>query len=171
MHIAAFDLATTTGACDGAPGTVPRAWTWALPKYGTTREQRFGLLLAYADRYFAESRPEAVFYEAPMRLIQKGRGEAPVAVLRGLIAILTASAARAGIKRIQAVDVQQARRALLGHSPAAGDGKQLVFDRCRLLGWAPANLDESDAMCIWSLGCAMVNPRIAHISTPLFARK
>lgn len=169
MRVAAFDLATATGACDGTPGSVPRSWTWRLQ--GATREHRFGMMLAYADRYFAEAKPGAVFFEAPMLLIQKGRGEAPVAVLRGLIAIVCASASRAGVKRIEGIDVQQARRALLGHSPAAGEGKQLVFDRCRLLGWAPANLDESDSMAIWNYGCALVNPRIAHIATPLFLRR
>jgi hypothetical protein len=171
MRVAAFDIATKTGAADGSPGSVPRVWSWDLHRPGSTREQRFGLFLAYCDRYLAECLPDAVFYEAPLLLIQKGRGEAPVSVLRGLIAILAASASRAGVQRIQAIDPQQARRALLGASPAAGEGKQLVFERCRLLGWKPANLDESDAMAIWSLGCAMVNPRTAHLSTELFSRR
>lgn len=143
-----------------------------------TREQRFGQLLSYMERYIIENKPDALFYELPLRLVAKrGRrghdqdNEASVDVLRGLIGIATASASRAGVKRIQGIDVQQARRALLGRSPAAGEGKALVYERCRLLGWAPANLDESDSMAIWNYGCALVNPRIAHVATPLFSRR
>jgi hypothetical protein len=174
MIVSAFDLATTTGACDGAPGSVPRSWTWQMK--GQTREQRFGMLLAYADQYFAESLPDAVFVEAPLPLAVKRQrqhldSESAVSVLRGMIAILTASASRAGVRRIQAIDVQDARHAFLGHSPGAGEGKEAVWRMCKALGWAPANLDESDSMAIWAMGCAMVNPRIAHIATPLFARK
>jgi Holliday junction resolvasome RuvABC endonuclease subunit len=121
-----------------------------------------------------------MFYELPLRLVAKrGRGwgggqdnEAAVDVLRGLIGIASASAARAGVKIIQGVEVQDARKAMLGRGRVpAGQGKYLVMERCRLLGWDPATLDESDAMAIWSCGCAMVNPRLAPYTTPLFAKR
>jgi hypothetical protein len=168
MHVAAFDIATKCGCCDGAPGAVPRCWTWHM--VGPSREWRYGQFLSYCDSYFAECVPDAVFYELPMVLfVPKARNEDVVSVLRGMIAILCASAARAGVGRIHGVDVQDARRAFLGHSPARGEGKQNVWDMCKILGWKPANFDESDAACIWSYGCCLMNPRTAHLSTELFA--
>ena len=43
------------------------------------------------------------------------------------------------------------------------------FDWCRRLGWNPTNTDESDAMATWSLGCSLMSPSMAAMTTPQFA--
>lgn len=91
-------------------------------------------------------------------------------MLRGAIGVVEAVAAKSRIPLIEGVSVQDARKHLIGRGRIPkGEGKKLVHDRCRVLGWTVANNDESDACAIWSYGCAKANPRAAHLTTPLFA--
>jgi hypothetical protein len=96
-----------------------------------------------------------------------------MALLRGAIGVIEASAAKARIPHIQDVGVQEARRYLLGPGRIPkGQGKALVRERCRVLGWkvSDANDDEADAACIWAFGCGQMSPSMAVYSTPLFSR-
>jgi hypothetical protein len=187
LLIAAFDIATFNGCADGRAGGRPRSWSWDLAKAGKERPGRLAMLRDYADRYFAEARPDAVFYEKPLPIaalfaqVQKmgfqasfrmGATDETIGMLRGAIGVIEASAAKAKVPYIDGLDVQAARRSLtgLGKFPK-GEGKDIVFDWCRRLGWNPANTDESDAMAIWSLGCGKMSPLSAHATTPLFAKR
>ena len=171
--IAGFDIATSCGCADGAPGGKPRVWTWKLSDYGKARTDKLSALMRYCERYFASYRVDALFYERGLSLaaaMEIGMSDDTMALLRGAIGVVEACAARAGVPRIEAVGVQEARRHLLGSGRIPkGQGKQLVRERCRVLGWHTANEDESDACAIWSLGCGLMNPMAAHLSTPLFA--
>lgn len=185
LLVAAFDLATFTGASDGRSGSKPRSWSWDLGKAGKGRPARLAMLRDYADRYLTESKPDAVFYENPLPVaalfaqVQKmgfqaafrmGATEETIGFLRGAIGVIESSAAKARVPHVEGLDVQAARRSLtgLGKFPK-GEGKDIVFDWCRRLGWNPANTDESDALAIWSLGCGKLSPLNAHATTPLFA--
>jgi len=186
MLIAAFDIATVTGAADGASGAKPRSWSWNLGKAGKTRPERLAMLRDYADRYFSENRPTAVFYEKGLPVaalfaqvqrfgvqaaFRMGATDETIGFLRGAIGVLEASASKAGIPHIEGLDVQAARRYLTGSGKLPkGEGKDVVFDWCRRLGWNPANTDESDAMAIWAMGCGQMSPAMAAMTTPLFAR-
>jgi hypothetical protein len=173
LLVAAFDIATSTGCADGQSGGRPRCWTWSLKRSGT-RSAKLALLRDYADRYFAENRPDAVFYERGLGIaaaMEIGMSDDTMALLRGAIGVVEASAAKARIPHIHAVGVQEARRYLLGPGRIPrGEGKALVRERCRVLGWAAANDDESDAACIWALGCGQMSPAMAAYTTPLFSR-
>lgn len=172
MRVAGFDIATTVGCADGVAGSRPRCWTWDLREAGKGRPARLSRLMAYCDRYFAESSLDALFYERGLGLTaaaQIGTNEDTFNMLRGAIAIVEVCAHRAGIKRIEAVGVQQARHHLLGSGKIPkGQGKELVRRRCTMLGWRTMNEDESDACAIWSLGCGLTSPASAHMTTPLF---
>lgn len=129
--------------------------------------------MRYCERYFATYRVDALFYERGLSLaaaMEIGMSDDTMALLRGAIGVVEACAARAGIPRIEAVGVQEARRHLLGSGRIPkGQGKKLVRERCHVLGWPTANEDESDAAAIWSLGCGLMSPMTAHLNTPLFA--
>jgi hypothetical protein len=176
MIIAAFDIATSTGCADGPANGRPRCWTWSL-KRPVGRPAKLAMLRDYADRYFAENRPDAVFYERGLGIaaaMEIGMSDDTMALLRGAIGIIEASAAKARIPHIQDVGVQEARRYLLGPGRIPkGQGKALVRERCRVLGWkvSDANDDEADAACIWAFGCGQMSPSMAAYSTPLFSRQ
>lgn len=174
LLIAAFDIATSTGGADGRSGDKPRAWTWNLDKAGKGRPQRLAYLRDYCDRYFTETRPDCVFYERGLGLaaaFEIGMSDDTMALLRGAIGVLEASAAKAKIPHIQPVGVQEARRYLLGPGRIPkGEGKALVRERCRVMGWPVANDDEADATCIWAYGCGQMSPAMAAMTTPLFSR-
>ncbi len=175
MLVAAFDIATVTGAADGDPKGKPRCWSWNLREAGDSRPLKLAMLRDYTDRYLAETKPDAVFYERGLRLaaaMEIGMSDDTMALLRGAIGVVESCAATARIKRIEAIGVQDARRHLLGPGRIPkGQGKKLVFDRCCVLGWTPKNRDESDALALWSFGCGLTSPLSAHLSTPLFALK
>ena len=172
MLIAAFDIATVTGAADGSPSGKPRAWHWNLKAAGNSRPLKLAMLRDYTDRYLSENKPDAVFYERGLGLavaMEIGMSDDTMALLRGAIGVVESCAAAARIKRIEAIGVQDARRHLLGAGRIPkGEGKRLVMERCRMLGWTVKNNDEADAACLWNFGVAVMQPLMAHVSTPLF---
>lgn len=185
LLIAGFDLATLTGAADGRTSGKPRSWSWDLKRAGKGRPARLAMLRGYLDRYFAEERPDCVFYERGLPIaalfaqvekfgmqtaFRMGATDETIGFLRGAIGVLESCAAAAKVPHIDGLDVQAARRHLTGMGKfPKGEGKDIVFDWCRRLGWNPANTDESDALAIWSLGCGQMSPASAAMQTPLFA--
>ena len=183
--IAAFDVATAVGCCDGRTGArVPRVWTWHLDDAGKVRAYRLAFLRRLFDAYFAEGKPDRVVYERPLPLgvimsAKKGSGfvvsDDQLMFLRGAIGVLESCAANAGIPVIEAISVQDARQHLTGQRtyPKAKKGqpspaKLAVQERARVLGVACETFDEADAFAIWSYDVARANPRLAHLNTPLF---
>lgn len=174
LLIAAFDIATQTGAADGFANGKPRCWHWSLKAAGS-RPAKLAQLRYYCDRYFAETKVDALFYEKGLGIaaaMEIGMSDDTMALLRGAIGVVEACAAHANIPRIEAVGVQEARRYLLGAGRIPrGEGKKLVRERVRMMGWAAANDDEADACAIWAFGCGQVSPAMAAMTTPLFARR
>lgn len=127
-----------------------------------------------------ERQPETihVFYEQPLTLgaliqmTQSKKGlqtsDERISFDRGLVGILEAVAFNAGIRHIEAVNLHQARKALTKDWKA---DKAKVKAYCDMLGWHSVNDNESDACCIWNYGCAVSNPRTAHLSTPMFGSR
>lgn len=172
MNILALDLATTTGGADGAPGSKPRLWTWVLSDGGDDRPSRLGYLQRFLTAYFAENPTDEMVYEKPLGIAMIANmfarkifvtNEDTLGMLRGAIGVAEACAAVAGVPIIRSMDVQDARKHLLGQRRfgTKNEGKQLAFAACKSFGWAPANLDEADAAALWSLACGQHNPRLA----------
>jgi hypothetical protein len=177
MFIAAFDLATATGVCHGTVGGVPHVWTWFLSDSEGGRPVKLAYLRRLLDKYFESTIIDAVYYEAPMPLramMERGASEDVIALLRGSIGVLESCAAHAGIQTIEAVSVQRARTALIGRqtrSKIKGAGKEAVQRVAKMMGVAVTDDHQADAYACWFYACAKNNPRLAHISTPLFARQ
>lgn len=128
--------------------------------------------MALCDRYFSENQVDMLFYEKGLSLgaaFEIGMQEETVALLRGAIGVVEACASKAKIPIIRGVSVQEARKHLVGRGQIPkGQGKSIVRERCRVLGWQVANDDESDACAIWSWGCGQANPLSSVHVTPLF---
>jgi len=177
--IASFDLATQTGVCWGrAKGDTPTTATWDMRDIWP-RPARFLWFFGMCADFFDENQVDEVWYEAPLALAvmnKIGATEETVALLRGLAAVLELGAMRAGIRadKIQTYAVQDARQHLTGQrrhgrsKSGASLGKAEVMRVAKMLGVDCANENESDAFCGWSYACALANPRIAHLVTPLF---
>jgi hypothetical protein len=106
-------------------------------------------------------------------MMQIGATEDTVALLRGAIGVLEATAAEAGVHRIQAVSVQDARQSLTGRRTFAkgGEAKLAVLSAAKSMGVDCKTDHEADSYAVWWYAAAMHNPRLAHLSTPLFRRK
>lgn len=185
LLITGMDIATSCGVADGcATDNKPRAWTWNLRDAGKDRPARFSMLMRYCERYFAENQVDGLFYETGLPIgalfaqveregaqaaFKMGASDETIGFLRGAIGIVEACAAKARIPRIEGVRVQTARAALLGSGRIpAGQGKTLVRDKCRMLGWPAANDDEADALCIWNMGLGIMSPLNNYKSLPIF---
>lgn len=126
MIIAAFDIATATGVCDGPVGGRPRHWSWYLRDAGEGRPERLYLFSRFLAKYFEQQPCDAVVYEAPMPVGVIGQNrkdkdgearimvsEANVALARGLIGVLEMNCAKFE-KPVVSVPVQEARSSVLG---------------------------------------------------------
>lgn len=178
MIIAAFDLATLTGCCDGeAASRKPRLWSWHLTDGGDDRPHKLYQLRCFLMRYFKQEPCDGVVYENPMPigfLTNKKDGrvmmsEANVALARGLVGVLEATCAEFD-KAIEGLSVQDARQSVLGWRTNRSDiaTKQRVMLDARKLGGDPENDNEADAFVLWSYACARANPKHALQMTPLF---
>ncbi len=180
--IAAFDVATSVGVCDGLAGGKPRLFTWDLRDAGDGRPRRLAYLRAFLDSYFQTEKVGCVYYEKPMPIAAQvnakpgsgyGASEDQLAFLRGSLGVLEACAAMAGIHVIEGVSVQDARQHFCGvrrfpKVNGKSDAKAQVLRMCAILKIPAANDHEADAAAIWSLACAKNNPRTAHLHSPLF---
>lgn len=174
MIIAAFDLATATGVCDGQVGGRARLFSWYLSDAGTTHGARFHALAEFLNRYFAQEPCDAVVYEKPLdvaALANMHRNDAMVMFARGCIGVLE-ERCYALKKPCEAISVQDARQLVLGwrrNSKKSGlKTKDRVMRDVRLHGVKPENDNEADAYVLWACASARSNPRLAAALTPLF---
>ena len=177
--IAAFDLATATGVCDGEVGRSPRVWTWYLDDAGKGRAHKLCYLRRMLDKYFADAGPAAVYYEQPINIramMSIGATDETIALLRGTVGVLESCAVHAGIQTVEPVPVQNAREALTGQrtfsrKKGKSTAKDAIIKTATMLGVTVNTEQEADAFAVWNYACAMHNPRIAHLVTPLFQAK
>lgn len=149
--IVAFDLATTTGVACGRPCDVPVAWSFRLTG---SHDKRFGEMLRTVNRIFREREPTNIVIEAPF----VGRHPAVARLLYGLRGVVL------GVAHLHGVDVQERmvsdiRKYFLGHAGGRRkDAKARVMERCREIGWTVRNDDEADALALWSMRAAEIDP-------------
>jgi hypothetical protein len=178
--VASFDLATSCGIALGRVGDkVPRVTTWDLRSVGPSRSRRLLYFSNMCDELFRRHAIDVLRYEAPMPIAvasRIGASEDVILMLRGLVGILECCGARADIKDIRSFNVQDARQHFCGRRtfPKDAKGKSTAKTEVRklakMLGIACNTDDEADAVAGWVLTCAQLNPRIAHLTSPLFAR-
>lgn len=167
MKVLAFDLATQTGIAWGTAGETPQATSVDIGK-GLPESKRFANLIDAVSLHIETYKPAVVAYEAPVG------GKEASAYLIGLSACLRGAAALYGYDA-ECVMIGTYRRHFLGKHYIARDFpslskakaktaiKQMVMDRCKMLGWKPDDFDQADAMAIHDFVCAKHR---AHQSVP-----
>jgi hypothetical protein len=170
--ILALDVASTCGFARGKIGEQP---VCGSVKFGTNGDIVFATAMTWLnDMLSEEGVPDIVIVEA---LLPPGamKGHTSRAVrdrLAGLHGIVRAVAHRHGVGEIAEAMVGQIRHHFIGmpHLKRA-EAKRVVLERCKALGWDPANDNEGDALALWSFCCATVDPRAALAVVPLFNPK
>ena len=114
-----------------------------------------------------------MFVEAPLPiavLVEIGARDDTVQMLRGAVAAIEICAARARVP-VAWWKTQEARRAVTGRATfPRGTAKTEVAKYARMLGYAPADEHQADALVGWLYESALLNPRLAAINTPLFSK-
>lgn len=176
--VACFDVATTTGVCLGRSGDSPRITAWDLREAGPSRSHRLLYFSSLCDELFRRHHIDVVAFEAPLAIAiaaKIGASEETMLLLRGAIGVLESRAAKVDIKDIRPFNVQDARQHFLGRRtfPKDKNGKSTakaeVMKMAKVLGVEVPDDNGADAFCGWSYICALLNPRLAHLDTPLFA--
>jgi hypothetical protein len=168
--ILALDLATRLGWAQGRAGETPTYGSVLLAQPGDAPGAVFGRFLSWLVAHYNETKPDVVCFEAPMApSVMAGKTTKSVArILFGLPAIAEALAYRWHIQAFEA-DVSDVRGHFIGSRRLkSAIAKRAVFDRCRHLGWKPADDNVSDALAILDYCQAIRSPRYAALTTPLF---
>lgn len=161
---------STGFAFGGLKDGSPKVGTWVLPGCD---EHVFDMTLARAAESVGELcrmvRAEHMMIEAPLLLVNSGHSAATAMALIQLTGAIRAAASRAGAK-VHLAAVQTVRRHFIdtGNLKRA-DAKAAVMARCHQLGWPVANDDQGDAAAVWAYGMALLYPKWAPQTTPLFA--
>jgi hypothetical protein len=167
----ALDLATTTGFVAGAIGGTPVHGSKRLASPGASGPEVFGGYIAWLVDMIKVHAPRVVVYEAPLApSIVKGKTNVnTVRRLMGLAALTEGVAYRMGIYTVLEATVADVRQHFIGRRNLPGDeGKRAVAMRCRQLGYEPTDDNAADALALWDYACAMRNPKLAALSTPMF---
>lgn len=148
-RVMALDIATTTGVAVDAV-IDPRPIIFSIE---CGRDDGYlGKAFATYERKIREAikmyRPEVLAYEAPVE--QKRGAEALNSLvtaqkLLGLVAITQLIGFKLDL-RLMPCNIQEVRRHFTG---SGWSDKAVVWERCKLLGWKCANMDESDSAAAW----------------------
>lgn len=187
--ILALDISTRCGwAFDrlAYPGQ-PESGLWRCPGSLGSREEGYdyGQSFAFLERklraFIEDRRPGMIVKESPLKLLHPKKGfghdgkmqaslvtsQATIRCLVGLDAIVEKVAHQCGVPAYD-VNVQEVK----AYFVRGGATKEEMVRRCELLGWdCHGDHNEADAMAIWSLGKARIDPKFSPMTTPLFGRK
>lgn len=169
--ILCLDLATQMGWCEGAPGEKPTSGTVRLAPVGSSPAAIFGGLVDWLAQRLTTFRYRMIVYEAPMDPRHMKTNINTARMLLGMPAIVEGLAYQTGHHRLMEASVHDVRQHLLGGRPPKGDAKRVVMDRLRVLGYAPRDDNEGDALALWLYSTALASSRIAQMTTPMFAQK
>ena len=157
--ILALDVATQVGVAVGVPGGRPSCWSVDLGK-GLPDEQRFSKALVLTHDLIGRHQPSLIAIEAAVG------GPKASAYLIGLVACIRGCAANRSVP-VRTFPINSIRKHFTGRAlalrdfpalkPAAAKKaiKQVVMDRCRLLGWTVDDADAADAAALWDFACAV----------------
>jgi hypothetical protein len=169
--ILALDIATTTGWARGKLGEQPISGSITFRKnnpaqpFGDALEHFRGLLQA-------KPRPDLVMIERmlPPSAFQGATGFKTFLLLAGLRGVVFSVVDRLGVELGEA-NVGDVRQHFISDRMAGRErAKRETVQRCRALGWQPADDNAADALAVWSYACALIDPVQALKIVPLFNR-
>lgn len=161
MKVLALDVASHIGIAVGESGSVPLCWSEYLG--GPPDERRFSQAIRLTDQLIREHKPEFIAVEAAVG------GPKASAYLIGLLACVRGIAFLRGIP-CEALHLAAIRKHFVGknltvkdfpgmkHAQAKKAIKQVVIQRCRVLGWTVPDDNAADAGALWDYACSIKAP-------------
>jgi len=159
------------GVTIGDVDTHPRHMSWHL--YGGEDEPALtrscGVLYASVSELCKVLRPKILAIEA--LLTMEGRNPRTALILFQLTGAARAAGHNAGARVIFG-HLSTVRKHFCGRGNLnSAEAEAAIAERCRLLGWTPANHDEGDSAALFSWAMATNFPRWSPKSTPLFRER
>lgn len=165
-RIIGLDVGRLTGVASGVPGAAPVSFTVILSRPSEGRAVQAGNLLAFLDREFREDRPALVAKEAPIPLAAFRDKDSAAHTVRSAYAlhgVVEAMCQRFAVPCHEVVEASVTKfftgKGRWGGRPQR---KQAVMQRCRALGYVPADCrdeDRCDALAVWDWACAHLAKR------------
>lgn len=154
-RILSLDITTLTGWAYGAVGEVPRAGAVRFAPSGASHGEIGRGFLRWFTDFIAVSPVDTLFYEVPLdpRWMGGKTNFSTARIVIGLPFLLETVASAKSINRIREVTVNDVRKVFIGKSPKKGEGKLLVQEKCRALGWKFADDNAADALALWAFAC------------------
>jgi len=169
--VLALDLASVSGWAVGEPGSKPEHGSHRFAKAGASHEAIFAKAMDWAEEIILMCKPTLIVWEAPLPGFKSGKTTSDVtSILFGLPAIVGAVAYRNRIFDCRKADTGAVRHHFIGCNPKRAKAKPMVVRQCVAMGWNCSDDNEADALATWSYMCALLNPRLALLPTPLFGR-
>ena len=151
VKIAAFDLATVTGAAIGAETEAPFTFTEKLGDPGSDHGARFLQCSLVVSRIIKEHRPDLIAIEEPIASGPAGDKNRAF-VLIGLRAAVALVAWHREVAFVEyppgAVRSYFLGQMAVGKRRAAL--KDMLVEHCASYGWSVDNDDEADAVALWA---------------------
>ena len=176
--VLALDIATTTGWARGAIGTAaPLCGSVRFARAGASHSAIVGNALQWAiDLTKSPPLPDVVAIEAlvPPQAI-RGKTNVDHDLLAMLHGVIMGALFLRGVYRVHRYPVQTIRSHFIDLAACGrGQGKVMVQDKCRALGWVTdyeINHDAADALACWSYQVALLDPEHTIRISPLFRRR
>lgn len=175
--ILALDFGTRTGVAYGGPDARPTLETWIMPAGGGEDVGEFaGVFADKLDELLSEHAFDCLTFEAPfvaIRYRDPVRKQGPYLQLPqirrayGMAAIVESVAHRHGIDCFEVVTVTLKK-------DFTGSGRSKKPDMmcmAELIGFAPKNDNEADALACWLYELRRRHPYAAHRYDQIFARQ
>ncbi len=174
-QILALDLAARTGWALGA--TLDRA-----PQSGSVQFARTGASMAAIlsgcrrwldDFLIVNPAIKIVVFEAPLLSLHlAGRTNVNTSrILIGLAAVVEELLCSRGGYDVREARVSDVRSHFIGSNRhKRAEAKALTIAACRRLGWLPVVADAAAALALWHYQAAILDPRLALQTSPLFRR-
>jgi len=169
----ALDIATTTGWARGPVGGVPRCGSIRFAKPGASHLAIVGRALEWSIATFKPPLPDVVAIEAlvPPQAM-RGKTNVDHDLLAMLHGVIMATLFLRGVYTVHRYPVQTIRSHFIDLAACGrGQGKVMVQEKCRALGWVTdyeLNHDAADALACWSYQVALIYPQHAINVSPLF---
>jgi Holliday junction resolvasome RuvABC endonuclease subunit len=171
--ILALDIATTCGFARGPVGPDgPRCGSVRFSKPGASQNAICGRALEWIIDTLKPPLPDVVAIEDLLPPhVTRGKSNVDHDLLAHLHGIVMGVCFMRGVYKVHKYAVLTIRRHFIDMSVCRkGQGKQMVQDKCRVLGWLADDADAADAAAVWSYQCGLLDPNHAIRISPLFNR-